>query len=294
MTKRDLIDEVVKLFPRFSRRDAEVMVNAVFESLAEALRRGERIEIRGFGSFVVKQRQAREGRNPKTGALVPVRPSACRSSRSARSCGSASTASRGPPTTPRCSTSAGRPRDGGPVGPVAHGVHRGGERETGCIFCRALEGDPRERLLLGASPASVVMLNRYPYASAHLMVAPRRHTASLSDLPAGRVPGPERDAAARAAHARRGAAPRRDERRHEPGRVRRRRHRGSPALAHRAALDRRHQLHAAARRGACHAGAPARHVRPSPSGVRLAHGVSPGDVERASGSLVVSRATTCV
>ena len=72
MTKRALIDELVALYPRFSRRDAEVMVNAVFESLAEALRRGERIEIRGFGSFVVKQRQAREGRNPKTGALVPV------------------------------------------------------------------------------------------------------------------------------------------------------------------------------------------------------------------------------
>ena len=72
MTKRDLIDELVALYPRFSRRDAEVMVNAVFESLADALRRGERIEIRGFGSFVVKHRQAREGRNPKTGALVPV------------------------------------------------------------------------------------------------------------------------------------------------------------------------------------------------------------------------------
>ena len=72
MTKRALIDELVTLYPRFSRRDAEVMVNAVFESLADALRRGERIEIRGFGSFVVKQRQAREGRNPKTGALVPV------------------------------------------------------------------------------------------------------------------------------------------------------------------------------------------------------------------------------
>src|SRR5262249_28557871 len=72
MTKRDLIDEVVKLFPRFSRRDAEVIVNEVFDSLTQALVRGERIEIRGFGSFVVKQRQAREGRNPKTGALVPV------------------------------------------------------------------------------------------------------------------------------------------------------------------------------------------------------------------------------
>ena len=72
MTKRDLIDEVLKLFPRFSRRDAEVMVNAVFDSMTAALTRGERIEIRGFGSFVVKHRQAREGRNPKTGSLVSV------------------------------------------------------------------------------------------------------------------------------------------------------------------------------------------------------------------------------
>jgi len=72
VTKRGLIDELVALYPRFSRRDAEVMVNAVFESLAEALRRGERIEIRGFGSFVVKQREARDGRNPRTGKRVSV------------------------------------------------------------------------------------------------------------------------------------------------------------------------------------------------------------------------------
>ena len=65
MTKRDLIDEVVKIYPRFSGRDAEVIVNAVFDSMTEALARGERIEIRGFGSFVVKHRQAREGRNPE-------------------------------------------------------------------------------------------------------------------------------------------------------------------------------------------------------------------------------------
>ena len=72
MTKRDLIEELVRLYPRFSRRDAEVMVNAVFESLAHALRRGDRIEIRGFGSFVVKHRDAREGRNPRTGRRVTV------------------------------------------------------------------------------------------------------------------------------------------------------------------------------------------------------------------------------
>ena len=72
MTKRDLIDEVLKSFPRFSRRDAEVMVNAVFDSMTEALTRGDRIEIRGFGSFVVKHRRSREGRNPKTGKTVSV------------------------------------------------------------------------------------------------------------------------------------------------------------------------------------------------------------------------------
>ncbi len=72
MTKRDLIEEVARHYPRFSRRDAEVMVNAVFENLAEALARGERIEIRGFGSFMVKHRRAREGRNPRTGEAVAV------------------------------------------------------------------------------------------------------------------------------------------------------------------------------------------------------------------------------
>ena len=72
MTKHDLIEEVARLYPRYSRRDAEVIVNSVFDSMAEALHQGERIEIRGFGSFVVKQRRAREGRNPKTGAVVAV------------------------------------------------------------------------------------------------------------------------------------------------------------------------------------------------------------------------------
>ena len=72
MTKRGLIEEIVRLHPQYSRRDAEVMVNELFSSMGDALRRNERIEIRGFGSFVVKQRRAREGRNPKTGNAVVV------------------------------------------------------------------------------------------------------------------------------------------------------------------------------------------------------------------------------
>jgi nucleoid DNA-binding protein len=63
MTKRDLIDEVNKRFPHLSRRDSEVIINAIFDSMVEALSQGDRIEIRGFGSFVVKHRRARQGRN---------------------------------------------------------------------------------------------------------------------------------------------------------------------------------------------------------------------------------------
>lgn len=72
MTKRDLIEEINDRFPHLSRFDAEVIINSVFDSLVAALQREERIEIRGFGSFVVKHRRARDGRNPKTGEVVSV------------------------------------------------------------------------------------------------------------------------------------------------------------------------------------------------------------------------------
>jgi integration host factor beta subunit len=72
MTKRDLIDEVNKKFPHLSRRDSEVILNSIFDSMADAMGHGERIEIRGCGSFVVKHRRARQGRNPKSGAVVSV------------------------------------------------------------------------------------------------------------------------------------------------------------------------------------------------------------------------------
>ncbi len=72
MTKRGLVEEIVRSYPRYSRKDAEGMVNELFSTMTDALRRNERIEIRGFGSFVVKHRRAREGRNPKTGRSVSV------------------------------------------------------------------------------------------------------------------------------------------------------------------------------------------------------------------------------
>jgi integration host factor subunit beta len=72
MTKRELIEEVVNARSHLPRREVEALVNGVFGSLTDALARGERIEIRGFGSFIVKRRNAREGLNPKTGEVVNV------------------------------------------------------------------------------------------------------------------------------------------------------------------------------------------------------------------------------
>jgi integration host factor subunit beta len=72
MTKSDLIEKVAKRLPHISKKDTEVVVNTIFDRMTEALSHGERIEIRGFGSFQVKVREAREGRNPKTGDEVKI------------------------------------------------------------------------------------------------------------------------------------------------------------------------------------------------------------------------------
>jgi integration host factor subunit beta len=71
MTKADLVDKVTALGD-LTRRDGEVIVDTLFESVIGALKSGDKIEIRGFGSFRTRQRNARTGRNPKTGAKVEV------------------------------------------------------------------------------------------------------------------------------------------------------------------------------------------------------------------------------
>lgn len=73
MTKADLIDEVSRAV-EMSRKDSELMVETIFESVVNALRASDKIEIRGFGSFRTRQRQSRVGRNPKTGERVEVPP----------------------------------------------------------------------------------------------------------------------------------------------------------------------------------------------------------------------------
>jgi len=71
MTKADLVEEVTQLGD-LTRRDGEVIVDTIFDSVINALKTGDKIEIRGFGSFRIRQRKPRIGRNPKTGAKVEV------------------------------------------------------------------------------------------------------------------------------------------------------------------------------------------------------------------------------
>ncbi len=71
MTKADLIEEVSRLV-ELTRKDSEVIVETIFDSIVHSLRAGDKIEIRGFGSFRTRQRKPRVGRNPKTGDKVEV------------------------------------------------------------------------------------------------------------------------------------------------------------------------------------------------------------------------------
>ena len=72
MTKSELIQRVAELNPHLYHRDVERIVTTIFEEISEALARGDRVELRGFGAFSVKQRDARVGRNPRTGDAVQV------------------------------------------------------------------------------------------------------------------------------------------------------------------------------------------------------------------------------
>lgn len=71
MTKADLIEHV-SAATEMSRKDSEVIVETIFESIVKSLHSGDKIEIRGFGSFRTRKRDSRVGRNPKTGARVEV------------------------------------------------------------------------------------------------------------------------------------------------------------------------------------------------------------------------------
>ena len=72
MTKSELIAELASANPHLLSRDVELIVSTIFDEITNALARGTRVELRGFGAFTVKRRDARTGRNPRTGEAVPV------------------------------------------------------------------------------------------------------------------------------------------------------------------------------------------------------------------------------
>lgn len=72
MIKSELVQRIAAANPHLYHRDVERIVNVIFGEIVDALARGDRVELRGFGAFTVKHRAARQGRNPRTGAAVPV------------------------------------------------------------------------------------------------------------------------------------------------------------------------------------------------------------------------------
>jgi integration host factor subunit beta len=72
MTRSELITRLAEHFPQLTAKDAELSVKSILEAQSNALAKGDRIEIRGFGSFALTYRPPRSGRNPKTGEAVPV------------------------------------------------------------------------------------------------------------------------------------------------------------------------------------------------------------------------------
>src|SRR5437588_870840 len=71
MTKAELVDEVARVV-QLTKKQAETIVNIIFDSIVDSLRTGQKIELRGFGSFRLRSRKSRTGRNPKTGEKVDV------------------------------------------------------------------------------------------------------------------------------------------------------------------------------------------------------------------------------
>ena len=72
MTKAELIDMIAEKKTGLTRKQVELVVNTVLDGIKDALSREDKVEIRGFGSFRIRHRRAKEGRNPKTGEEIPI------------------------------------------------------------------------------------------------------------------------------------------------------------------------------------------------------------------------------
>jgi integration host factor subunit beta len=156
MTKSDLIERLCQ-DEKLPKGKAELLVNTVFECLEEALRRGERIEIRGFGSFEIRRYKSYQGRNPKTGVPVSVEEKRLpffkvgkelkERVNGAADAGSDGSPSRPPPTAP--SSNGHGPGSGPPASGMGGGAGSSGTRE-GASREASGEGNDSDASLRGA------------------------------------------------------------------------------------------------------------------------------------------------
>lgn len=72
MTKSELVEKIMETNGFLNRKESELVINIIFDSMTNALKQGDKVEIRGFGSFTVRERDSREARNPKNGEVVLI------------------------------------------------------------------------------------------------------------------------------------------------------------------------------------------------------------------------------
>lgn len=72
MTKSELIESIASQHPNMTKKNIEFIINSVFKSIKDSLQKGDKVEIRGFGSFKIREKSSKVGRNPKTGSKVDV------------------------------------------------------------------------------------------------------------------------------------------------------------------------------------------------------------------------------
>ena len=192
MTKAELVEEVSRVSD-LTKKHSEVIVDTVFKSIVDALHRGEKIELRGFGSFRLRRREPRKGRNPKTGDKVDVPPKKVpyfKPGKELKDLINKRPSRRPEPAVDddadarvrSISVSHGPPLDALETGLRDRRQHAA---PPGCIFCDALARRRRRaaRRRIAAQRAFVI-LNKFPYNNGHLMVVPQRHVGRLADLDA--------------------------------------------------------------------------------------------------------------
>ena len=274
MTKAELVEEVSRVSD-LTKKHSEVIVDTVFKSIIDALHRGEKIELRGFGSFRLRKREPRKGRNPKTGDKVDVPPKKVpyfkpgkelkdlinREAEAAEAADAAADGFRRCQAPLPSSDSVDHLWSPWRLEYVTRRNRAGASSAWAPTRCRPAPRLATRSLVVYHGQLAYVILNLYPYNNGHLMVVPYRHESTLAGLTrdemneVGLLTQRLRNRAAR------GLPAGGDQRRRQSRRAGGRGHRGARARASGAAVERRHELHDRGRGDPGAAGRPPVHGR---------------------------------